>query len=147
MRRQHGSDFAPVHGRVPTIDDHDGTPLSELITILARAHPNILLVGPEAATAHAIEMSQAHLDRPTATWSPREAQDLPPAGTYRTLMIRAVETLDAGQQAQLFDQLSRDSGRVQVVSSTSTGLFPRVAGGDFLEELYYQLNHVRWELP
>jgi hypothetical protein len=146
MRQHHSSEFAAVNGKLRTIDDHDETALSELIAILARARPNILLVGPGVATDHAVEMSRAHLHWPTATWSPREAQDLPPMGSYRTLIIRAADALDAAQQAELFDQLCAGPHRVQVISIASTDLFVRVARGDFLEELYYQLNHVRWEL-
>jgi len=58
-----------------------------------------------------------------------------------TLIVREVEALGAAEQRQLLDWLTRFRD-VQCVSLVRKPLFPMVAAGRFLAELYYRLNTV-----
>ena len=56
-----------------------------------------------------------------------------------TLLVEDVAALRLDQQADLLQWLNKDH-RVQVISATSTPLFPLVRTGTFDETLYYRLN-------
>jgi DNA-binding NtrC family response regulator len=62
-----------------------------------------------------------------------------------TLILSGVESLDAGQQAQLLQWLDQGKRRVQLASISSQPLFPLVEAGTFDASLYYRLNVVRIE--
>jgi DNA-binding NtrC family response regulator len=61
------------------------------------------------------------------------------------LILSGVESLDAGQQAQLLQWLDQGKRRVQLASISSHPLFPLVEAGTFDASLYYRLNVVRIE--
>ena len=116
----------------------------ELLGILARAHPNVLLIGPQAITERAIGALRHHVRLPIVTWSPREGRPLPTEG-LGTLAIPAVDTADVAQQLDLC--VWREArARVQVLSSSVTPLLPLVTHGVFLERLYYMLNQLYIDL-
>ena len=56
-----------------------------------------------------------------------------------TLVLERVDRLGASEQRALFDWVARH-GAVQCISLTRRPLYPLVASGRFLAELYYRLN-------
>jgi hypothetical protein len=119
--------------------------LVELVAMLRRTHPNVLVVGSSADVDRTFELMYPHLRTPIVAWVPRETRDLP-AASYRTLVIRDVEAMDSTQQENLVALICRVSADVQIVSTSKTPLFPLVERGEFLDRLYYQLNIVYLDL-
>ena len=117
--------------------------LAELLPTL-RARPNVLIDGPARDTERMFDRLRPYLRAPLATWAPRETRWVP-TGTFRTLVIRDADSLNATQQESVARFISRTAGRVQVVSIAGTPLFPLVTRGVFLERLYYQLNTILFE--
>ena len=117
--------------------------LAELLPTL-RARPNVLIDGPARDVERTFERTRPYLRAPLAIWAPRETPWLP-TGTFRTLVIRGVDSLNASQQESVARFISRTAGRVQVVSIAATPLFPLVTCGVFQERLYYRLNTVVFE--
>jgi hypothetical protein len=82
-----------------------------------------------------------HFDAPVCCWIPDAW--LPSPADVKTLVIRRVEALSPRQQQHLSDWLAHTAcAAIRVVSTTTQPLFPRVAAGVFLDELYYRLNTV-----
>jgi transcriptional regulator of acetoin/glycerol metabolism len=54
--------------------------------------------------------------------------------------VREADVLTATQQASLARLLRRSAGELQIVSIARVPLFPLVAQGLFLDEVYYRLN-------
>src|SRR5262252_5225756 len=137
-----------VRPRVPRPTDEvvhrePGPPMA-LLSSLHRFHPNILVVDSGVKFERALAEIRPILRLPLVEWSPRKMPHLP-AIAFRSLIVRDAECLTATQQRSLFALLSRSLGRVQVVSIANVGLFPLVAQGLFLEDLYYRLNVVLLE--
>jgi len=111
------------------------------------ARSNLLLAGSSSATDAMIVALEPHLIKPLRLYTPTTGVPVPEP-SEGTLVLRAVDRLDAKQQAQLIRWLDRfdERGRVQVVSTTSELLFSRVETGAFLVNLYYRLNVVRMDL-
>ena len=123
------------------VDRWDAALPDEVLTRLTRQHPNILLVGPEAFTGAALKLIEPLVHRPVAWWMPDEIRTVP-VGAFATLMIGGVDAADAEQQKYLCEWFDGCKGRVQVVSTSFTPLFPLIQSGTFLEALYYRLNHI-----
>jgi hypothetical protein len=134
-----------LNGDLVETDIGESTRLAELLPAL-RARPNVLIDGPARDADRTFERMRPYLRTPLATWAPRETPWLP-TGTFRTLVIRDVDSLDASQQERVARFISRAAGRVQVVSIAGTPLFPLVTRGTFQEHLYYRLNTVLFEHP
>jgi hypothetical protein len=121
----------------------DGNRLAELLPTL-RARPNVLIDGPARDAERTFERMRPYLRMPLAIWAPRETPWLP-TGTFRTLLIRSVDSLNASQQENVARFISQTAGRVQVVSIADTKLFPLVTRGMFQERLFYRLNTILFE--
>jgi len=119
--------------------------LAELVAMLRRSRPNVLVVGSSPDVDRTFEVMYPFLRTPIVAWVPRETRDLP-STSFRTLVIRDVEALDSRQQEHVVALICRLTADVQVVSTSSTPLFPRVERGEFLNRLYYQLNVVYLDL-
>ena len=108
--------------------------------ILQTARPNVLLVGSESAVAGFLELLLPLLKAPLV-----HSHDghfvVPPAGAG-TLILRDVSRLDRGSQQQLSDWLSEAHRRTQVISTSSSPLYPFVESGELAAPLYYTLNVV-----
>jgi hypothetical protein len=115
--------------------------LANLVAVLQRGRPNVLVIGDSASTTDALERMRPYLQTPIASWLARESPALPEP-PYRTLLIRDVDQLAVGQQTDLLAQLDEACAGVQLVSLAGTPLFPAVVRGAFLENLYYRLNIV-----
>jgi hypothetical protein len=118
---------------------------AELVAMLRRSRPNVLVVGSSADTDRTFELMYPYLRTPIVAWVPRETQELP-AASLRTLVIRDVEALDLAQQENLVALICRLTADIQIVSTSRTPIFPLVEHGTFLDRLYYQLNIVYLDL-
>jgi hypothetical protein len=118
---------------------------AELFGILAVAHPNVLLIGPRAATDRVVAPMSRYVRLPLVRWSPCEAAPLPQE-QHGTLLIPAIDTADHEQQSQLYTWLAARAGCVQVLALTTRPLFPLVTRGAFLARLYYLLNQLYVDL-
>jgi transcriptional regulator of acetoin/glycerol metabolism len=76
------------------------------------------------------------------TWRAGEKLALPPAHQQGTLILHDVGNLSPAEQLELLGWLADVDRDVQVVSTSSTQLMPRVNSGAFLDTLYYRLNTV-----
>lgn len=123
------------------VDRWDAVLPEEVLTRLTRQHPNILLVGPATFTDAAVRLIEPIVQLPIASWMPEQKRAVP-VGGFATLFIGGVDAADAEQQSQLCHWFDSYPGRVQVVSTAATPLFPLIQTGGFLERLYYRLNHV-----
>ena len=119
--------------------------LAELVAILRRSRPNVLVVASSADVDRTFELMYPYLRTPIVAWVPRETRDVP-ASSFRTLLIRDVEALSAEQQEGLVALICRVAANIQIVSTSKSPLFPLVERGTFLDRLYYQLNVVYLDL-
>ena len=119
--------------------------LAELVAILRRSRPNVLVVASSADVDRVFELMYPYLRTPIVAWVPRETRELP-AASFRTLLIRDVEAMTAEQQENLVALICRVAANIQIVSTSKLPLFPLVERGAFLDRLYYQLNVVYLDL-
>jgi hypothetical protein len=119
--------------------------LAELVAMLRRSRPNVLVVGSSAEVDRTFELMYPYLRTPIVAWVPRETRDLP-STSFRTIVIRDVEALDSTQQENLVALICRMAPDIQIVSTCGKPLFPLVERGEFLNRLYYQLNVVYLDL-
>jgi hypothetical protein len=111
------------------------------------AHRNVLLAGTQCVINSVLASLTPHLRKPVHRYG-RNADGSVPLPTTGSLILREVGTLDLTQQLQLFRWLERFHGQapVQMVSTTSTPLYPFVESGAFHDGLFYRLNTVRFDL-
>jgi len=124
---------------------HEDRRLAELVAMLRRSHPNVLVVGTSADVDKTFELMYPYLRTPLVAWVPREMHDLPASTAFRTIVIRDVDALDQVQQDALVALICRQPD-MQIVSTSKAPLFPRVERAEFLDRLYYQLNVVYLDL-
>ena len=115
--------------------------------LVVQAHHNCLLLGTPTATREMFVALKPALREPLHEYMPPVGGPVPQP-TEGTLALLEVARLDAIQQTQLLQWLDHFTERlpVQVVSTTSEPLFPRVQAGTFLADLYYKLNVVLIDL-
>ena len=109
-----------------------------------RRTPNLLLIGPDAAT-------REYLDRLMASWpSPirlcDSAEPFLPTEPVQGLVVRDVERLKRHHQDELIEWLDGAGYATPVISTSGRSLFPMVQQGDFSDTLYYRLNMVTLKL-
>ena len=137
-----GSSYVSTTGALSMpVDRWDAVLPEEMLTRLTRQHPNILLVGPATFTEAALRLIEPLVQHPIAWWAPAQKRSVPTGG-FATLFIGGVDAADAEQQSHLCQWFDAYPGRVQVVSTAVTPLFPLIQAGGFLDTLYYRLNHV-----
>lgn len=112
--------------------------------LLVRAHHNVLLAGPSAATSAMLASLEPHIRQPIRLYTPKTGVPVPHP-LEGTLVLLEVARLDGKQQGQLLRWLDRfdERTRVQVVSTTAEPIFSLVEAGAFLADLYYRLNVLR----
>jgi hypothetical protein len=118
--------------------------LTELVAMLRRSRPNVLVVGTSTDVDRTFELMYPFLRTPLVAWVPRDTTDLP-AAAFRTIVVRDIDALDPVQQNGLVALICRQPD-IQIISTSRTPLFPRVERGEFLDRLYYQLNVVYLDL-
>jgi hypothetical protein len=106
---------------------------------------NLFLVGPRSATQDLLELLLPDLHNPIATWFPGEPLLVPAAGTG-TMIFYDIGALAHPDQRRLLDHLERAPGPPQIISTSSTPLYPRVHAGTFDDALYYRLNRIYMDL-
>lgn len=105
------------------------------------SRPNGLIVGPDIAIARIVGALDPWMRRPVVHWpGDRSPWEGPPCAS--TLIIHDVATLARHDQLALLTWLN-DRGRdAQVISLSSSSVYPLVKRGAFLERLYYRINSV-----
>ena len=103
---------------------------------------NLLLVGSPGAVRIVMEMLWLELREPILTWRPGQTLELPTPGRASTLVLHDVNELTADEQRRMLEWLDQTAGRIRVVSTTRTSLWPLLKSGDFHDALYYRLNTV-----
>jgi hypothetical protein len=124
---------------------HEDRRLTELVAMLRRSRPNVLVVGTSTDVDKTFELMYPYLRTPLVAWVPRETADIPATATFRTIVIRDVDAMDQVQQDALVALICRQPD-IQIVSTSKAPLFPRVERREFLDRLYYQLNVVYLDL-
>jgi hypothetical protein len=112
----------------------------------ATSHANCLLIGPDPLVDDALTQLTPYFKYPPALISVRHRLDLPSPSSEATFVLRNVDTLTASQQATVASWLQSAPGRVQVVSTAPTPLWPAVQDRSFLASLYYRLNTLTFPL-
>ena len=112
----------------------------------ATSHANCLLIGPDPLVDDALTQLRPYFKYPPAIISVRHRLDLPSPSSEATFVLRNVDTLTASQQATVASWLQSAPGRVQVVSTAPTPLWPAVQDRSFLASLYYRLNTLTFPL-
>jgi hypothetical protein len=124
---------------VPLLDPDD-------IEIFVTSHANCLLIGPDPQVDDALTQLTPYFRYRPAIVSVRHLLKLPSPSRAATFIFRNVGTLTASQQADVFSWLESAPGRVQVVSTAPTPLWPAVQDRSFLASLYYRLNTLTFPL-
>ena len=123
-------------------------PLLDLDDIdnFATSHANCLLIGPDPLVDDALTQLRPYFKYPPAIISVRHRLDLPSPSRAATFVLRNVDALTASQQSAVVSWLQSAPGRVQVVSTAPTPLWPAVQDKSFLASLYYRLNTLTFTL-
>jgi hypothetical protein len=103
---------------------------------------NLLLIGIDGGVWNVLETLLPDLHQPIATWSAGQRLVLPPVTRTGTMILHDVGALTLDDQRRLLEWSERAAGLVQIISTTSSPLLPRVHAGAFFEILYYRLNTV-----
>jgi transcriptional regulator of acetoin/glycerol metabolism len=114
--------------------------------LLQLAHPNVLVVGPDAAVAEALHILAGICRDPVATCRTTTPLALPPPAATGALILRDVDYLTPAGQGRLMGWLENVSGRIQVIATSTEPLWSQVQAGFFLEALYYRLNVIYIDL-
>jgi Sigma-54 interaction domain len=112
------------------------------LLLMGMPRVNLLLIAPEGVVRYVLESLLLNLREPMTTWSPGRPLVLPPCGQPGTLVLHDVGSLSPASQLDLLAWLEAADGRMQVVSTSSGPLLPRVHCGAFIDMLYYRLNTV-----
>ena len=116
--------------------------VSEDLLLMETARVNILITGQDDAVRPVLETLLEAVPKPIATWSPGEPLALPSLDRSGTLVLHEVGSLGLREQIQLLEWSGLAMGSIQVISTASTPLLPRVSAGAFIDTLYYRLNTV-----
>jgi hypothetical protein len=114
--------------------------------VLESWHPNVLMAGPEPATAAALDALGPVLRPSTAQWHANPPPVSSPVHAPETLIVRDLSTLSGAEQRRLLDWLKANEGFTQIVSASPVSLHELVADGSFDAALYYALNVVYFDL-
>jgi hypothetical protein len=120
-----------------------GLTAADLRTIQV-VRPNVLLIGPSSGTFHVIDALVAFVEPPIFR-SVGAALRLPPS-PRAALIIQDVDQLSAADQQKLHGWLTESAGAAQVIATTTVPLLPLVEQRRFLDELYYRLNTMCFEV-
>jgi Sigma-54 interaction domain len=112
------------------------------LDLAAAERTNLLLVGT-CVVSVLLEMLRLDLhNEAILSWRPGEPLELPTAARAATFIIHDIDQLTASDQQGLLRWLNETAGRVRVISTSHTPLWPRVKSGAFDDGLYYRLNIV-----
>ena len=106
--------------------------------VLQTTRPNVLLIGSDAAVAGFLDLLLPLLVPPITQG--HSARLVLPADSGGTFILRDVSQLDARSQQRLAGWLTASGHRTQVISTSSSPLYPLVERGALSAPLYYGLN-------
>ncbi len=132
----------PRHCQPSTDDLHHDDRVLELVRIVRRARPNVLLIGGDADLAVVWQSLRPWLRAPIARWAPQTPTPVAPFGT---VIVTDVARLTVDEQARV-GAMRLVAPNVHIVSMTDRPLYPLVTRGAFREDLYYQLNVLTLDL-
>lgn len=107
---------------------------------------NLLVVGDGGATRTVLDQLRFEAPDAIVTWRPGQPLDLPPPGRT-TLILHDVDQLTVAAQDTVLRWLDQGTGRIWVVSTAASPLWPHVESGVFSDVLYYRLNIVCVHVP
>lgn len=107
---------------------------------------NLLVVGDQHATTAALDKLRLESHDGIVVWRPGQPLDLPPPGKT-TLVLHDVDQLTVAAQDTVLRWLDQGAGRIWVVSTSASPLWPHVDSGTFSDVLYYRLNIVCVHIP
>lgn len=102
---------------------------------------NLLVIGPDDPADAFLKAIRPRLQEPVAILRGGEPLALPPR-PVGTLILINVWALTPDEQRQLNRSLEERFRGAQVISTSPICLMPMIAGGNFLESLYYRLNAI-----
>jgi transcriptional regulator of acetoin/glycerol metabolism len=114
--------------------------------VLESTHPTLLLVGADAAVDAALLTWRSTYRQPVTTNWAADPLALPTLPSSGTLILRDVGALSLEKQQLLLAWLGDARGGTQVITTSRRPLWPRLESGTFLDELYYRLNVVYFDL-
>jgi len=109
------------------------------------AQHRILLEGPAVSIEVVLLLLAPYLREPI-TWNRLGTRLELPSDNCGALVLQNVSGLNRHDQARLFAWLNDPTHHTQIVSTTTTPLFPLVCSNHFDATLYYRLNVVRCPL-
>ena len=110
---------------------------------LLATYPNVLVIASEREQHAAVQALLPYLRQPvTVLRSPSESS-LPSCGS---VILESIGDLTLRGQEALFFWLEGRGKNTQVVSLSAVPLFRLVNGGKFLEDLYYRINTIQFEV-
>lgn len=112
------------------------------LLLMGMPRVNLLLLAPEGVVRYVLESTLLNLREPMTVWQPGELLTLPAPQSNGTLILHDVGDMSAPFQIQLLHWLEAFDRTVQVISTSTTPVIPRVQCGAFLDMLYYRLNTV-----
>jgi len=136
--------LSEAFARVPQLPDHWRLARATHVDLLLMGVPrvNLVLIAPEGVLRYVLESELLDLRDPVVEWSPDERLVLPRSDLGGTLVLHDVGDLPRPEQLALLEWLEQTGGRVQVISTSTAPLLPRVDTGAFIDTLYYRLNTV-----
>ena len=116
---------------------------SEGRAILSARANALLITGAATIGDELVGMLAPHIAAPVHMLSGWSREDAPRQGT---LIIRDVDQLSADEQRAMLKWLIETNRSVQTISVCAEPLYPLVARGQFLADLYYHLNIIYVQL-
>lgn len=113
---------------------------------LQTTHPNVLVVGPDAAVDQALRTLREVCRQPVMTHGESDVLGLRSPCRTGTLVLRDVGRLSLNDQHRLIAWLENACGRTQIIATNARALWPCLETGAFLAGLYYRLNTVHFDL-
>jgi hypothetical protein len=135
-----------VHRPTDARGEHLVVPADELRALLRDCHPNVLIVGHDAAVETVLSELYALVRLPIRSIRVDQRFDLPSSLASGTLILRNLTAVTWEDQCRLDDWLERTGGVVQVVATSAVPLLPLLERGTFLRTLYNRLNMLYTEV-
>lgn len=117
-----------------------GSAVRDELLIAGMPPVNLLLAGAHGAIRTTLGTLLRNVEGPILAWYPGERLVLPRHPRVGTMILHEVGLMDYEDQLQLLEWLETRAARIQIVSTTSSPLLPRVESGAFNDTLYYRLN-------
>ena len=129
-----------IHRPTDARCDHPGVPADELRALLRDGHPNVLIVGHDAAVETVLAELHSLVRPPITSIRADHRFGLPSWLASGTLILRNLTALTWEDQRRLHDWMTRTGGVIQVIATSAVPLLPFLERGTFLDTLYYRLN-------